>query len=208
LRSRPDFPFAFGHGSPYLGSMPMEPPPDLASLSLTDIARLLAEKRLPPVDKWNPEHCGDSEMRIARDGTWFHQGSPIGREAMVRLFSTILRREPDGSYVLVTPVEKLSIEVEDAPFVAVELKSEGVGKDRALAFRLNTGDLVAAGPDNALTVREGENGPHPYLYVRGGMEALVARSVYYELVNLALDEGGERVGLWSNGAFFPLDGAA
>lgn len=188
--------------------MPMEPPPDLASLSLTDIARLLAEKRLPPVEKWNPEHCGDSEMRIARDGTWFHQGSPIGREAMVRLFSTILRREQDGSYVLVTPVEKLSIAVEDAPFVAVELKSEGVGRDRSLAFRLNTGDLVAAGPDNALTVRESADGPHPYLHVRGGMEALVARSVYYELAHLALDEGGERVGLWSNGAFFPLDGAA
>ncbi|MGC4252283.1 MAG: DUF1285 domain-containing protein [Sphingobium sp.] len=188
--------------------MPMEPPPDLASLSLTDIARLLSEKRLPPVEKWNPEHCGDSDMRIARDGTWFHQGSPIGREAMVRLFSTILRREPDGSHVLVTPVEKLSIEVEDAPFVAVELKSEGEGRDRAIAFRLNTGDIVTAGPDNALTVRESGNGPHPYLYVRGGMEALVARSVYYEMINIALDEGGERVGLWSNGTFFPLDGAA
>ncbi|BAV63839.1 hypothetical protein SCLO_1007990 [Sphingobium cloacae] len=186
----------------------MEPPPDLATLSLTDIARLLAEKRLPPVEKWNPEHCGDSDMRIARDGTWFHQGSPIGREAMVRLFSTILRREPDGSHVLVTPVEKLSIAVEDAPFVAVEMKSEGTGQDRAIAFRLNTGDIVAAGPDHALTVRDGETGPHPYLHVRGGMEALVARSVYYELVNLALDEGGERVGLWSGGTFFPLDGAA
>ncbi|ALR21295.1 DUF1285 domain-containing protein [Sphingobium baderi] len=188
--------------------MPMEPPPDLASLSLTEIARLLAAKRLPPVEQWNPGHCGDSDMRIARDGTWFHQGSPIGREAMVRLFSTILRREPDGSYVLVTPVEKLSIEVEDAPFVAMELKSEGEGQDRALAFRLNTGDLVTAGPDNALTVRNGDNGPHPYLHVRGGMEALVARSVYYELANMALDEGGEQIGLWSNGTFFPLEDAA
>ena len=188
--------------------MPMEPPPDLSSLSLTDIARLLAEKRLPPVEKWNPDHCGDSDMRIARDGTWFHQGSPIGREAMVRLFSTILRREPDGGYVLVTPVEKLSIEVEDAPFLAVELKSEGEGRARSLAFRLNTGDLVAAGPDNALVLRETPDGPHPYLHVRGGLEALVARSVYYELVNLALDEGAEPVGLWSNGAFFALDGSA
>jgi len=208
LRWRADFPFAFGRGSPYLGPMPMEPPPDLASLSLTEIARLLAAKRLPPVEQWNPGHCGDSDMRIARDGTWFHQGSPIGREAMVRLFSTILRREPDGSYVLVTPVEKLSIEVEDAPFVAVELKSEGERQDRALAFRLNTGDLVTAGPDNALTVRNGDNGPHPYLHVRGGMEALVARGVYYELANMALDEGGEQIGLWSNGTFFPLEDAA
>ncbi|HKY81834.1 MAG TPA: DUF1285 domain-containing protein [Sphingobium sp.] len=188
--------------------MPMEPPPDLASLSLTDIARLLADHRLPPVEKWNPDHCGDSEMRIARDGTWFHQGSPIGREAMVRLFSTILRREKDGSYVLVTPAEKLSIEVEDAPFVAVELKSEGEGSARALAFRLNTGDLVSAGPDNAIRVRETPDGPHPYVHVRGGLEALVGRSVYYELMNLALDEGGEPVGLWSGGAFFALDGSA
>lgn len=188
--------------------MPMEPPPDLAGLSLSDIARLLAEKRLPPVEKWNPDHCGDSEMRIASDGTWFHQGSPIGRKAMVRLFSTILRREADGSYVLVTPVEKLSIEVEDAPFVAVELKSEGEGRERALAFRLNTGDLVTAGPDNALVIRETRDGPHPYLHVRAGLEALIARSVYYELMNLALDEGTEPVGLWSNGAFFALDGSA
>lgn len=187
--------------------MPMDPPPDLASLSLTDIARLLAEKRLPPVENWNPDHCGDSEMRIARDGTWFHQGSPIGREAMVRLFSTILRREKDGTYVLVTPVEKLSIDVEDAPFVAVELKSEGEGRDRALAFRLNTGDLVPADAAHALTIRETADGPHPYLHVRGGLDALVNRSVYYELMNLALDEGGDPVGLWSNGVFFALDGS-
>lgn len=188
--------------------MPMEPIPDLSTLSLADIARLAQEKRLPPVEQWNPAHCGDSEMRIARDGTWHHQGSPIGREAMVRLFSTILRREPDGRHVLVTPVEKLDIEVEDAPFVAVELKTEGEGRTRTMAFRLNSGDIVTAGADNALIVRETADGPHPYLHVRGGLEALVARSVYYELMNLALDEGAEPVGLWSAGAFFPLDGAA
>jgi len=186
----------------------MEPLPDLATLSLADIARLADEKRLPPVEQWNPAHCGDSEMRIARDGTWFHQGLPIGREAMVRLFSTILRREPDGSYVLVTPVEKLDIVVEDAPFVAVELKSEGEGRDRALAFRLNTGDLIAAGPDHELVVRETADGPHPYLHVRSGLEALINRSVYYEMMNMALEEAGERVGLWSHGRFFPLDGTA
>lgn len=188
--------------------MPMEPLPDLAMLSLADIARLLAEKRLPPVEKWNPEHCGDSEMRIARDGTWYHQGSPIGRETMVRLFSTILRKEENGSYVLVTPVEKLSIEVEDAPFVAVELKSEGEGRDRAVAFRLNSGDLVRVDPDHPIRVRETGNGPHPYIHVRAGLEALVNRSVYYELMNMALDEGGDPVGIWSNGLFFVLDGSA
>jgi hypothetical protein len=187
--------------------MPMpDVPTDLSSLSLAEIARLAEEKKLPPVDKWNPSHCGDSGMRIARDGTWFHEGSPIGRPAMVRLFSTILRREPDGGFVLVTPVEKLDIEVEDAPFVAVELKTEGSGEDRSLAFRLNTGDVVVAGPQHPLRLGQGEDGPHPYLLVRPGLEALIGRSVYYELAEIALSEGAEPPGVWSGGAFFPLDG--
>ena len=184
--------------------MPMAPPPDdLAGLSLAEIARLAEERRLPPVEQWNPTHCGDSEMRIARDGTWHHQGSPIGRPAMVRLFSTILRREADGRFVLVTPVEKLDIEVEDAPFVAVELKVEGEGRTASLGFRLNTGDLVVAGPSHPLRFEDGLDGPHPYLLVRGGLEALIARPVYYELAELAL-AGGEPPGLWSGGAFFPM----
>ena len=141
--------------------MTMPPvPDDLASLSLADIARLVEAKRLPPVERWTPAHCGDSGMRIARDGTWFHEGSPIGRQAMVRLFSTILRREADGGYVLVTPVEKLDIAVEDAPFLAVELKSEGDGPGRRLAFRLNTGELVVAGPGHPLRFSEKSDGPH------------------------------------------------
>jgi uncharacterized protein len=185
--------------------MPMAaPPPDLTGLSLAEIAKLAAEAKLPPVEAWNPTHCGDSEMRVARDGTWFHQGSPIGRPAMVKLFSTILRREPDGGYVLVTPAEKLDIVVEDAPFVAVEVKSEGQGRDRSLAFRLNTGDLIMAGPDHPLRFETREDGPHPYLLVRKGLEALVARPVYYELANAALDEGGDPPGLWSGGVFFPV----
>ena len=179
-------------------------PADLSGLSLAEIARLAAERRLPPVESWNPAHCGDSEMRIGRDGTWFHQGSPIGRQAMVRLFSTILRREPDGAYVLVTPVEKLTIEIEDAPFVAIELKSEGEGERRRLAFRLNTGDLVVAGPDRPLRFEQRGDGPHPYLAVRAGLDALVARPVYYELANIALDEGATPPGLWSDGQFFPV----
>ncbi len=144
-------------------------------------------------------------MRIASDGTWYHQGSPIGRQAMVRLFSTILRREPDGSYVLVTPVEKLTIAVDDAPFVAVELKSEGEGPKRRLAFRLNTGDLVMADAEHPLRIVERADGPHPYVNVRKGLDALIARPVYYELANLALDEGHEPPGLWSEGQFFALE---
>jgi uncharacterized protein len=188
--------------------MPMaEVPADLSSLSLAEVARLAEERKLPPVDKWNPPHCGHSGMRIARDGTWFHEGSPIARAAMVRLFSTILRREPDGSYVLVTPVEKLGIDVEDAPFVAVEVRSEGEGRTRTLAFRLNTGDVIIAGPDHPIRFAATDEA-HPYLEVRPGLEALVGRPVYYELAELALSEAPEAPGLWSKGAFFAMDGVA
>lgn len=186
----------------------MAPPPDFETLTIADIARLAEGDRLPPVERWHPTHCGDSEMRIARDGTWFHQGSPIGRLPMVRLFSTILRREPDGRFVLVTPVEKLDIDVEDAPFVAVETKREGEGATMKLAFRLNTGDLVTAGPDHPLRFEEREDGPRPYLHVRGGLEALVARTVYYELAEIALANGSTPPGVWSNGGFFALEPAA
>jgi uncharacterized protein len=186
--------------------MPMpELPEDLSQLSLTEIAQMASDQRLPPVESWNPERCGDSEMRIARDGTWFHQGSPITRQNMVRLFSSILRREADGGYVLVTPAEKLAIAVEDAPFVAVELKNEGAGRSRRLAFRLNTGNLVVAGREHPLRFEERDGEPAPYLMVRGGMEALIARAAFYELAELAIDEASEPLlGLWSDGVFFPM----
>ena len=172
-------------------------------MGLADVARQLAERKLPPVDKWNPTHCGPSDMRIARDGTWFHTGTPIGRPALVKLFSTILRREPDGSFVLVTPVEKLDIEVEDAPFIAVELTSEGEGPTRRLGFRLNADDYVIAGPDNILRVETAPDGtPRPYIHVRAGLEALINRAVFYEMVELALNEGASPPGLWSEGCFF------
>lgn len=188
--------------------MPMRDlPPDLARLSLVEIEAALVEKRLPPVDKWHPAHSGPSDMRIARDGAWFHQGGRITRPAMVKLFSSILRREEDGSYVLVTPAEKLDIVVEDAPFIAVEVKSEGEGRARSLAFRLNTDDLVIAGPANPIRVVTRDDGPHPYVMVRGGMEALIARPVYYELAELAVAEAAEPLGLWSGGAFFALEAA-
>jgi hypothetical protein len=175
---------------------------ELSGLSLAEIARAAAERRLPPVESWNPSHCGDSHMRIARDGTWFHEGTPITREAMVRLFATILRREPDGSYVLVTPAEKLDIVVEDAPFVAVEVKSEGEGAARNLAFRINSGEGVIAGPEHRLKLGGGQ----PYVEVRSGLDARIARPVYYELAELALAEANIPVGLWSSGTFFPLEG--
>ena len=171
------------------------------------LATLLKAKSLPPVHSWNPAHCGDSEMRIATDGTWFHQGTPIGRKELVALFSTILRREPDGGYVLVTPHEKLDIAVDDAPFVAVELWSEGEGPVRRLVFRLNTDELVEAGPEHPLRVEAAEDGtPRPYLLVRAGLEALINRPVFYELAALALAEGGDVPGLWSSGRYFALMG--
>lgn len=169
-------------------------------MSLAEIAQAAAERRLPPVEQWNPPHCGDSQMRIVRDGTWFHEGAPIRRPAMVRLFAGLLRREADGRYVLVTPVEKLDIAVEDAPFVAVEAQCEGAGRDRRVAFRLNTDEPIVAGPEHKLHLLEGR----PYLTVRGGLEAAIARPVYYELAELALAEGAEPAGLWSDGIFFPL----
>lgn len=183
---------------------------DLSQASLADIARAVAEKRLPPVDTWNPTHCGDSEMQIKADGQWWHMGTPIGRHALVQLFSTILRREADGSFVLVTPVEKLSIKVDDAPFLAVEALSEGEGAARTLAFRLLTDEIVVAGPDNPLRLDVSPDGtPRPYLHVRGSierpLEALINRPVFYQLANLALDEQektGGPPGLWSGGAFF------
>lgn len=184
-------------------------PTDSLGHSLADVARLLSDAKLPPVDRWNPAKCGHSEMRIAADGSWYHAGGRIGRPALVRLFSTILRREPDGRHVLVTPVEKLDIEVEDAPFVAVEMTTEGSGAGRRLVFRLNTDDYVIAGPDNLLHLETATDGePRPYLNVRRGLEALIARPVFYELAELALAEGDTPVGLWSDGAFFPFEPSA
>lgn len=180
-------------------------PTDLASLSLEEVAEALAQRRLPPVELWHPPYCGHSEMRIARDGSWYHQGGLIRRPAMVRLFSSILRREADGQHRLVTPVEMLDIDVEDAPFVAVEVKSDGEGRERCLAFRLNSGDLVIANAYHPLRVTMTADGPRPVLIARSGLEALIARPVYYELAGYADDDGSDPPGVWSGGCFFPLD---
>ena len=182
------------------------PPITLQGLSLAELQRAIDERRLPPVERWNPAHCGDSQMRIARDGTWYHQGRPIGRPAMVRLFSTVLRREPDGSHVLVTPVEKLAIEVEATAFRAVEMTSSGEGKGRIIVLALDSGDAVRVGPGHPLGVVATEAGPSPRVLVRHGLEAELTRAIYYELAEIALAEGHDPPGVWSDGAFFALGG--
>ena len=180
------------------------PPIHLAGRSLAELAAAIDGQRRPPVDQWHPTHCGDSGMRIAADGTWYHMGSPIDRPAMVRLFSTVLRREPNGSHVLVTPVEKLTIEVELTAFRAIAMTSEGERDKRRIAFELDSGDAVILGPDHPLTLSEGKHGPSPRLAVRHGLEALIVRPVYYELAAIALAENHRPPGVWSDGAFFPL----
>jgi hypothetical protein len=181
------------------------PPIQLHGIGLAELQRLIEERRLPPVDQWNPERCGDSGMRIARDGTWYHEGAPIRRPAMVRLFSTVLRREPDGRHVLVTPVEKLDIEVESTAFRAVEMTREGEGRDQRIAFRLDSGDALILGPDHPLHVVQTPAGPSPRLLVRHGLEAELTRPVYYELAELALAGGEDPPGVWSAGRFFSLE---
>jgi hypothetical protein len=181
------------------------PPIDLQGISLAELQQLIDERRLPPVDKWNPERCGQSGMRIARDGTWYHEEKVINRPEMVRLFSTVLRREPNGGHVLVTPAEMLDIEVESTAFRAVEMRREGAGRTQRIAFRLDSGDAVILGPEHPLNVVETETGPSPRLLVRHGLEAELTRAVYYELADLALETEGNDAGVWSDGAFFPLE---
>jgi hypothetical protein len=163
---------------------------------------------LPPVDQWNPAFCGDIDMRIAADGTWFYQKSPIGRAALVRLFASILKRE-DDKYFLVTPVEKVGIVVEDAPFLAVELAVEQGEGGQVLGFRTNVDDLVRAGPGHALRFEPeaGTGGLKPYLHVRRDLWAKVTRALFYDLVALGEErdiDGKAMFGVASNGEFFPM----
>jgi hypothetical protein len=155
--------------------------------------------------------CGDLNMRIARDGTWFYHGSPIGRKPLVKLFASVLRREANGEFWLVTPAERGRVEVEDAPFLAVELAIQGAGRDQVMRFRTNLDDWTEAGPERPIRIEPGDpvSGPRPYVMVRNGLEALIARPVFYELVALAQPkgQGGQEMGVWSNGAFFPLSAA-
>jgi hypothetical protein len=180
------------------------PPIDLQGISLAELQALIDERRLPPVEQWNPERCGHSGMRIGRDGTWYHEGAPIRRPAMVRLFSTVLRREADGRHVLVTPAEKLDIDVDSTAFRAIEMKRDGDGRGQRLAFALDSGDAVILGADHPLRIVETDHGPSPRILVRHGLEAELARPVYYELAELALEAEKDPPGVWSDGAFFPL----
>lgn len=165
--------------------MPYQPPPDLAGLNLSEIAAQVAARKLPPVEHWAPERTGDSRMRIAADGTWLHDGSPITRPAMVRAFSGLLVRGADGQHWLYSPFEKLHIDVEDAAFIAVDMAQ----CDGALAFRLNTDELIVAGPDHPLVARGDAQTPALYLAVRRGTEARLNRSTYEQLAEHALAQG-------------------
>jgi len=179
------------------------PPIELQGITLSELQKLIDGRRLPPVDKWDPQRCGHSGMRIARDGTWCHEGAPIRRPEMVRLFATVLRREPDGRHVLVTPVEKLDIEVETTPFRAIDMRVEGEGRGQRVGLVLDSGDAVIIGPDHPLWIADSPAGPSPRVLVRHGLEAELTRAVYYELAELALAEGSP--GVWSDGVFFPLE---
>lgn len=167
-----------------------------------------AKKGPPPVELWNPPFCGDLDMRIARDGTWFYQGTPIGRPGLVKLFSGILKRE-GGKFFLVTPVEKVGITVDDAPFVATDFDVTGEGREQVLTFTTNVGDAAVAGDDHAIRVeRDATTGePAPYIHIRRGLEALIDRKSFYRLVDLCvheMHEGKDWFGVWSSGRFFPV----
>ena len=199
-----------GRGRAYLGGMADEAArPGLEGVLAAAKQAPIAGKGargLPPVHLWNPAHCGEIDIVIRRDGVWFHEGTPIGREALVRLFSTVLRKDPDGFH-LVTPAEKMRITVEDAPFIATRVDRVG----QALRFLTNVGDEVEVGPENYIRVEVGKDGePRPYVHVRRGLEALIARPVFYELVDLAQERqtpDGPTLGLESNGAWYPVGSA-
>ena len=163
------------------------PPPELAGMSLAEIAVAVAQRKLPPVEQWNPQNVDDSHMRIAADGRWFHEGSEITRPAMVRAFSGLLNREADGSYWLVVPYQKLRIDVDDACFIAIDVSQ----KDGNLVFRLNTDDLVVAGPDHPIRADGEAEAPALYLHVRRGCEARLNRSTYEQLAQIALARGDD-----------------
>jgi uncharacterized protein len=176
--------------------------------SLLASAGAARAKGPPPLHLWNPPFCGDIDMRIARDGTWFYLGTPIGRPGLVKLFSSILKREGDA-YFLVTPVEKVGITVDDAPFLAIDMESTGAGHNQRVTFTTQVGDTVAAGAANPLRIIRNEptGEPSPYILIRTNLEALIDRKSFYRLIDLCRHEvhqGADWFGLWSDGVFFPI----
>lgn len=174
------------------------------------ISRAGQSKSLPPIHLWNPEFCGDLDMQIKRDGSWYYMGTPILREALVHLFSTVLKQEEDGKYYLVTPVEKIGLTVEDAPFVGVEMDIHQQDGEQVITIRTNCGDVVEAGPDNPIRFvqRQEDGGLKPYILVRDRLEALFARTLVHELAPHLQEregQGGRVVGIESRGAFFVVD---
>ena len=186
------------------GQIPVKPSAEGIAAS----ARAASKRGLPPVHLWNPPFCGDLDMRIARDGTWFYLGTPIGRFELVKLFSSILRKDGED-YFLVTPVEKVGITVDDAPFVAIDFSVKGEGEAQTITFETHVGDFAEAGPDHPIrVVRDPETGePSPYVLVRANLEALIDRKSFYRLVDIGShhDHDGESwFGIWSGGEFFPV----
>jgi uncharacterized protein len=175
---------------------------------LKGLSDVVKAKGLPPVHLWNPPFCGDIDMRIAADGLWYYMNSPIGRMPLVKLFASILRYDADGKYYLITPVEKCGIRVDDAPFVAIRMRVEGQEREQQIFFETNVDDEVCVGPEHPLRAADevGTGGLKPYVLVRTNLEALVVRSLFYDLVALG-EVQGEWFGVWSSGVFYPMQRA-
>lgn len=178
------------------------------SSPLKGLGDVVKAKGMPPVERWNPPFCGDIDMRIAGDGTWYYMNSPIGRKPLVKLFSSILRLDEDGKYYLVTPVEKCGIKVDDAPLFAIRMSVQGQGRGQAIKLETHVDDEVVIGPEHPMRVADeaGTGGLKPYVLVRRNLEALVSRALFYDLVALGVVEG-EWFGVWSSGQFFPMQRA-
>lgn len=182
-----------------------------SQFSLQDLMKALADTEggQRPVEKWNPDYCGEMDMVIKADGSWWHEGSPLTRRGLIDLFASILRKNADGETYLVTPVEKIKIAVERAPFVAVRVDIEGEGKSQRIFFTTNLDDVVEAGPENPIRVETDPETlePAPFVTIRGRLEASLKRSVFYELVEHAVErdtDEGKQLGIWAGGEFFPL----